>query len=131
MKRIFRERFDKKLGGVCGGLGQYLRIDPSIIRLLVIFFGVLTAVIPVVICYLIAYLIIPLGPTTYIQQEYRRLKRSKSDRKLAGLCGGIGKYLKIDSTIVRISMIVLMFLSLLAPVAITYIVGAFIVPEEG
>ena len=34
--------------------------------------------------------------------DYRRLTRSTSDRKIAGVCGGIANYLNIDPTVVRI-----------------------------
>ena len=33
---------------------------------------------------------------------YRRLTRSRRDRKIAGVCGGIAQYLDIDPTVVRI-----------------------------
>ncbi|MEF8847950.1 MAG: PspC domain-containing protein [Candidatus Thermoplasmatota archaeon] len=36
-KRLYRSGNDKVLGGVCGGLGEYLKIDPVIIRLVFIF----------------------------------------------------------------------------------------------
>ncbi len=41
--------------------------------------------------------------------ENRKLSRSKSDRMVAGVCSGLGKYLNIDTTIVRL-IFVLMFL---------------------
>ncbi|MCP4196180.1 MAG: PspC domain-containing protein [Proteobacteria bacterium] len=31
--RLYRSRYDRMIGGVCGGLGQYLGIDPTLIRL--------------------------------------------------------------------------------------------------
>ena len=34
--------------------------------------------------------------------SYRRLTRSLTDRKIAGVCGGIANYLNIDPTVVRI-----------------------------
>jgi len=39
--RLYRSRTDRFLGGVCGGLGRYLNIDPTIIRLifLLLLFG--------------------------------------------------------------------------------------------
>ena len=37
---------------------------------------------------------------------YRRLTRSTSDRKIAGVCGGIAKYLNIDPTVVRIIFLI-------------------------
>jgi phage shock protein C len=39
----------------------------------------------------------------------RRLYRSKSDRMLGGVCGGLGAYLGIDSTLVRIFFFILVF----------------------
>lgn len=33
MKKIYKSRYDKKICGVCAGLGKYLDIDPTIIRL--------------------------------------------------------------------------------------------------
>jgi phage shock protein PspC (stress-responsive transcriptional regulator) len=34
--------------------------------------------------------------------NYRRLSRSTTDRKIAGVCGGIAQYLNVDPTVVRI-----------------------------
>ena len=42
IKRLYRSRTDLMLGGVCGGLAQYLNVDPTIIRLvfvLLLFLG--------------------------------------------------------------------------------------------
>ena len=33
VRRLYRSRSDKKLGGVCGGLAEYFQLDPSLIRL--------------------------------------------------------------------------------------------------
>ena len=44
MKKLYKSRTNKKLAGVCGGLGDYFKIDPSIIRLLVLVIGVFTAI---------------------------------------------------------------------------------------
>ena len=40
-KTLYRTEDDKMIGGVCGGLGRYFEIDPTIVRLLfaLIFFG--------------------------------------------------------------------------------------------
>lgn len=34
MKRLYRSRIDKRICGVCGGIAEYLEVDPTIIRLL-------------------------------------------------------------------------------------------------
>lgn len=57
-KRIFRSRKNKMIAGVCGGIGEYLGIDPTVIRLLwvlSIFFSFGTAIL----AYIIAWVIIP------------------------------------------------------------------------
>lgn len=57
-----------------------------------------------------------------------RLHKSRTDRKLAGVCGGIAEYLHADSSIVRLVTVVLMLgwgSGLLA-----YIICALVLPEE-
>ncbi len=41
--------------------------------------------------------------------NYRRLTRSTTDRRIAGVCGGIAKYLNIDPTVVRILFLIAIF----------------------
>ncbi len=40
----------------------------------------------------------------------RRLERCRTDRVIAGVCGGVGEYLEVDATFVRVAMVVLAFL---------------------
>ena len=37
---------------------------------------------------------------------YKRLMRSTTDRRIAGVCGGLAKYLNVDPTVVRIIFLV-------------------------
>ena len=55
MKRLYRNTSEAKLGGVCAGLGEYLNIDPVIIRLLFLLFFFAGGVI----AYIIAWVIVP------------------------------------------------------------------------
>lgn len=58
----------------------------------------------------------------------KRLFRSNDNRKIAGVCGGLGEYFGIDPTIVRIGFI-LTFLC--AGVGlIPYFIAAIIIPNE-
>jgi len=59
MKRLTLSQSDKKIAGVCGGLGEYFDLDPTVVRLTVVVLGLITAVIPMVIGYLIAWMVIP------------------------------------------------------------------------
>jgi len=58
MKRLYRSK-DKILGGVCGGIADHLDIDPSIARILTVLAGVITSFGPIVLVYIIAWIVIP------------------------------------------------------------------------
>ena len=62
MRRLYLPRKDKKIFGICGGIGETYDIDPTLIRLGLVFLCLVTAVLPVVLTYLIAWLIIPDKP---------------------------------------------------------------------
>lgn len=129
MKRLYRDRFDKKLAGVSGGLGQYFQVDSSIIRLIFIAATLATAGLFFLI-YLLLWAILPLGPICYIEAHYKKLYRSTTNRYVAGLCGGLGEYFKIDPNIIRLLFLLLLFITGFVPLAIAYIIGIGIVPEK-
>lgn len=58
-KNIYRSRHNRVIAGVCGGIGEHLNADPVLIRLLFAALTVFTAVIPGIIFYFIAWIIIP------------------------------------------------------------------------
>jgi len=64
MKRLYLSDTDKKLAGVCGGIAEYLEIDPTIARLLVVVLDLLTGVIPGLFVYLVAWMIMPRKPAS-------------------------------------------------------------------
>ena len=59
----------------------------------------------------------------------KKLYRSRADRKLCGICGGIGEYLGIDSTVVRLLWVLLSLMAFTG--VIIYIIAGFIIPEQG
>ena len=59
MKRIYRSQEDKKIAGILGGLGELFDIDPTLVRLLFVFIGLATGIIPLVVAYLVGWIIIP------------------------------------------------------------------------
>jgi phage shock protein C len=61
MKRLYRSRKDRMLGGVCGGLGEYSNIDPTVIRLVWAVVSLLTIGTGVLV-YIIAWILIPEEP---------------------------------------------------------------------
>ncbi|MBN1823501.1 MAG: PspC domain-containing protein [Endomicrobiales bacterium] len=62
MKRFYRSQKDKKIAGICGGIGEILNVDPTLVRLGVVFVSLATAVMPAVLVYLLAWLIVPNEP---------------------------------------------------------------------
>lgn len=69
----------------------------------------------------------PAAPAT----QERRLYRSRTDRVLAGLCGGIGEYFGFDPSLVRLVTVLVAILTGILPLLVVYIVAALIVPERG
>ena len=57
MKRIYRSRQDRVLGGVCGGIGDYFDLDPALIRVVWVFFTLFGG--SGIVAYIIALLVIP------------------------------------------------------------------------
>ncbi len=58
----------------------------------------------------------------------KTLYKSKTERKLCGVCGGVAEYLGVDVNIVRIAAIVSVFFGGLGVIA--YIAAAFMLPEK-
>lgn len=59
----------------------------------------------------------------------KRLTRTSSDKKIAGVCGGIAKFLSLDPTLVRLAYALLTIFTAFAGILI-YIIMMLIVPEE-
>ena len=60
-KPLRRSRSDRMLAGVCGGLATYFRLDPTVVRVLYVLISILSAAFPVILVYLIFWLVVPEG----------------------------------------------------------------------
>ena len=60
-RRLYRSQSQRMIGGVCGGLGDYLSVDPTIIRLLFVVAAILGG--HGVLLYLILLLLVPVEPS--------------------------------------------------------------------
>lgn len=58
----------------------------------------------------------------------KKLYRSKTDRRIAGVCGGLGNYFDIDSTIIRLAWVVALFFA--GGGLFAYLLAMIIVPQE-
>jgi phage shock protein C len=61
-KKLHRSLSKKMLGGVCGGLAEYFEIDVSLVRLIFVGIALVSALVPMLIFYIIAWIIIPVEP---------------------------------------------------------------------
>ena len=61
--------------------------------------------------------------------NYRQLTRSTSNRMIAGVCAGLGEYIGIDPTIVRL-LAVLAFFTGFGGIALVYLIMAIVVHEQ-
>lgn len=59
MKRLYLSKNDSKILGVCGGIGETYDIDPTLVRLGFILLCFATAILPMVLTYIIAWVIMP------------------------------------------------------------------------
>ncbi len=58
-KKLFRSTKDRMIGGVCGGIGEYLDIDPTVVRLLWVLFTFVSLGAGGIFAYIIAWIVIP------------------------------------------------------------------------
>lgn len=92
IKRLYRSRKDRILGGVCSGLAEYFQVDVSLVRLLTLLIFFLGGV--GFIIYLLAWFIIPEAPaadstsTPSAKEEERQEEREGGERSEPGRGGG-------------------------------------------
>ena len=60
VKRLYRSGKEKILGGVCGGIGEYVGVDPTLIRLLWVLFSLAYGM--GILLYIIMWIIVPRNP---------------------------------------------------------------------
>lgn len=61
-------------------------------------------------------------------EEPKRLYRSRTDRRISGICGGLAAYFKIDPTLVRLLFV--LGLLLVGGTFWAYIIMMIVIPEE-
>ncbi len=59
----------------------------------------------------------------------KRLYRSESDKKIAGVCGGLAEYFKVDATLIRVGFVILLLPGGF-PGLLPYIVLWIIMPKK-
>jgi phage shock protein C len=129
-RRLTRVPAEGKLGGVCAGLARYLDTDPTVVRLAWLILSVVPGfVIGGLIAYAAAWVLLPVERGDASAISVRRLQRSSTDRKVAGVCGGLADYFGVDSTLVRIAAIVLaIYPGAIVCGVLVYLIAWFVMP---
>jgi phage shock protein C len=132
-RKLFRRSARGRIAGVCAGIAEYLDADVTVVRLVWVVLSIVPGgFVGGLIAYVAAWAVMPdtSGPEV-AGAGARRLTRSLTDRKLAGVCGGIAEYLAVDSTAVRVAWIVLTVVPGAVVLGlVAYVVGWFIMPTS-
>ncbi len=108
--RLYRDSNDRFIGGVCSGIGNYLNIDPSVVRILfaIITFGGFGLGF---LAYIILWIVLP--PKDLESSYGKRLYRNPDNRVLGGVAGGIAAYFNRSTSTIRIIFAAPILLSIL------------------
>lgn len=127
MVKFFKSRVDKKICGVCGGIAAALELDPTILRV-VFACSLLYSFGTTLIVYFIAALCLSYNDVEIVNNTVRRIYKSRTDKKIFGVCGGIAEYFDVDAFIVR--MLFVFSVLVLGFGLVVYIVLAMILPKK-
>jgi len=62
MNKLYRSRTDKKLAGICGGIGLAYHLDPNVVRIAAVFLLFATGVVPLLVAYIAGWVLVPREP---------------------------------------------------------------------
>jgi phage shock protein C len=130
-KRLFRNPAAGRIAGVCAGIADYLDTDVTLVRLAWVVLSIVPGgFVGGLVAYIAAWAIMPdVSVPAGVDAGARRLSRSKVDRKIGGVCGGLAEYLGADSTVVRLIWAVLTVVpGAIVMGVVAYLVAWFIMP---
>jgi phage shock protein PspC (stress-responsive transcriptional regulator) len=130
IRRLTRSRTNGTIAGVCAGFADYFGVDVVLVRLLWVILSIAGAIIGGVIVYVAAWLLMPEGDNQPVPAERRVLRRSTTDRQIAGVCGGLAEYFQVDVTAVRLVWVIAsIFCGMIIGGVVAYLLTWLIVPS--
>lgn len=128
MKKLHRSAQDRKIAGVCAGLGEYFDLHPVFFRLFFLFsvlFGGLG-----VIAYALLWFMVPQREGMPLAGAGGMpLRLSGTERVIAGVCGGLGEFFDLDPVLFRAAFLVLAVIGGLG--IVLYLVLWLLIPGAG
>jgi phage shock protein PspC (stress-responsive transcriptional regulator) len=131
-KRLVRLPLHGRIAGVCAGIATFLDTDVTAVRFVWIILSIAPGcLIGGLLAYLAAWIIMPEGEAGASVEPRSHLTRSRTDRKIAGVCGGLAEFMAVDSTAVRLLWAVLTILpGAIVLGVLAYVIAWFIIPER-
>ena len=131
IRRLTRSRTDGQIAGVCAGLAEYFEIDVVIVRAAWVVLSIVPgAIVGGVLAYLAAWIVMPEATGASPVPVGRRLTRSNTDKKVAGVCGGIAEYFDVDATPIRLLWVMVsIFCFAVVGGVIAYLAAWLIIPR--
>ena len=131
VRRLTRSRTNGKIAGVCAGLAEYFDVDVVLVRAAWVVLSIVPgAIIGGAIAYIAAWLVMPEPVEQVSAPPARRLTRSTTDKKIAGICGGLAEYFGVDATPVRLLWVILSILcGAVVGGVIAYVLAWLIIPR--
>ena len=59
IKKLYRSNDNKTFAGIIGGVGEYFSVDPVLLRLIFLIITIMSGILPAILVYLIAIIIVP------------------------------------------------------------------------
>lgn len=114
-KKLFRDKKDKVIAGVCSGIAHYFSIDPIAVRILFLLFTVFNAFRFFsfnmgIIAYIVLWVV--LTPAYLRSDITKKLFRNPKDKVLGGVCSGIATFFNIETWVVRLIFVVPLLLGI-------------------
>jgi phage shock protein PspC (stress-responsive transcriptional regulator) len=129
-RRLTRLPAEGQVGGVCAGIAAYLNTDVTLVRLAWVILSIVPgAIVGGLVAYAAAWLILPDGGVPAPRDRGTRLLRSTTDRKIGGVCGGLAEYFGFDSTMVRLTAVILaIYPGAVICGVVAYVIGWLVMP---
>ena len=130
VRRLTRSPSKGTIAGVCAGLADYFGTDVVLMRLIFVIIALVGAIVGGVIVYVAAWIIMPAGESEPAPATGRVLRRSNTDKQIAGVCGGLAEYFEVDSTAVRLLWVLgSIFIGAIIGGVIAYLFAWLIIPQ--
>jgi len=131
VRRLTRSKKQGQIAGVCAGLAEYFDVDVVFVRAAWVVLSIVPgAIVGGVLAYLAAWLVMPESTEPAAAPAGRRLTRSVTDKKIAGVCGGLAEYFGVDATPIRLVWAILsIFCGAIVGGVLAYLVAWAIIPR--